>query len=204
MSQRGFSSLKPAISRMATSIGIERVGDGALNELVEYIGQYTSMLCNRIEAYQVYSGLKTVKFNTIKFLMPGITLSEGEGCKSAPATKAEAKALNISSGRQIYRNSSCIFLTRAVMERYIREHLRADRRIAADAITAIIEIVQIRLLAVMEAAGLICIHAKRITLNEGDVIVALETMSKCIESVRGTVDGPQNLLHDSDWYENQK
>ena len=183
MPQRGLSSLKPAISRMAASIGIERVGDDALTKLVEYIGRYTSQLCSRIETYQTHTGHKTVKFSTIQYLIPGVIQTEHEGCTAVPANAVEAEALHIAKGRQIYRHAACIFLTRAVMERYIRKNLNPERRISADAVTALIDTVQSRLLTVMESAGVICLHAKRKTLNAGDVAVTIRTMSKCIESL---------------------
>lgn len=149
---RSLSSLEPSLKRMATEIGIDRVGKDASSRLLEYLDEYTTDLCDKINIYVEHTRSKTVKSHHVAYIYPGVAKLAG----------------------------AYIMLTKAVMERLIRSKI-GPYRLSLNGLQDIIYVVQERLVKVITAAGTIMHHAHRKTLNEADIDIAITTMQECID-----------------------
>lgn len=168
--QRDFTSLGPSIRRLASAMGVEHTGKDALHELITDIHKYLTDLDEKIVVLLGERGAQIVKFDHVQYLVPGIIKNNNRPCG------AEFKVYKQTGKR--YNLADCHFLTKAVIERHVRNDIR-NFRLSSEALDALIDVVQLRLIKVIEAAGLITRHAGRNTMNAGDVVVALHAMKNC-------------------------
>jgi histone H3/H4 len=151
-------------------MGVEHTGKDALTELIADIHKYLTKLDEKISVLIDEQNVKTVKFEHVKYFVPGIVRSEYKPCG--------AKFKEYKHEGKHYKLADCNFLTKAVIERHVRSDI-PHSHFSPDAIDALIDAVQLRLIKVIESAGLITRHAGRSTMNSGDVVVALHAMKNC-------------------------
>lgn len=169
---RDFTSLGPSIRRLASAMGVEHTGKDALNELITDIHQYLTDLDKKIVILLEEKGSQTIKFEHVQYFVPGLVKNDNKPCG------AEFKVYKHMAGKR-YNLADCHFLTKAIIERHVRRDTRYSFRLSSEALDALIDALQLRLIKVIETAGLITRHAGRNTMNAGDVVVALHAMKNC-------------------------
>lgn len=169
---RDFTSLEPSIHRLAVAIGVERTGKDALSELVKDMQEYLTRLDEKLVVLATEYKSQTIKFEHVKYLVPGLEKNENKPCgvKFKVYKHKECQMFNL---------ADCHFLTKAIIERHVRNDI-GKLRLSAEALDGIIDTLQLRLIKVIESAGLITRHAGRMTMNAGDVVVALHAMKNCL------------------------
>lgn len=165
---RDFTSLKPSLRRIALSLGVDHLGSDALDALLDELSACLGQMCTEIISLLAKTDVQTIKFEHVIMVGPELILSGNKPCATP------LKKLKIGDKY----DPNCHFLTKAVVERKIRSKI-GNYRLSADALDAMIDAVQIRIVKVIESAGMITKNARRNTMNGGDVSIALLAMSNC-------------------------